>query len=172
MALLYTLQNFSDNVEVIEVDIRWVKYWFRVFVNYPYSGNSLIGKTICCLHHLFSEYRIKCLGDIYNQWWCLGIFCFFHALLRLFDGYSESVIMWFQVGSLSSISPLFLLYTALFHPRTILSNFLVLHISVGSFHFWHLFSWLVGFSFVLEFFFFLLIHLQSTIPSLSLILLI
>ena len=62
-------QNSSNNVNEVCVSIRWANFDFRVTIEHYYGCNSFGEETIGMkyLLHLFTEYGIKCLGEMYKQ---------------------------------------------------------------------------------------------------------
>ena len=84
------MQDFSDNVKVVGVTIRWANHCFHVFVKHHYGCNSFFGRTYAnSIYSIFPVYWIKCLWGIYKYYRFLEIF-----LHRLFEGSSESVMLW------------------------------------------------------------------------------
>ena len=59
------------------ISIRWAKLDFCVTIEHHYGCNSFFRETISLkyLLHLSSVKRIKCLGEMHKQEFCLKIFC-------------------------------------------------------------------------------------------------
>ena len=71
--------------------------YIHVSIKHHYSCYSFFRETICLLH-LPTVYRIKCLGEVYKQLFCLEIFC-----MNSFDDSVDCQNLWCGSISLKSI---------------------------------------------------------------------